>query len=709
MTSRHKRDLEPTETFGGEPRPRHYIRLRLVLWGFLAVYAAVALRLTQLQLIPDERFSREEQKHVGEVEIRVPRGSVYDANGVLLATDKMVLSLWADPRQVQDPTSIARRLTHLLPVDEQDMLYRLTQQDGNGRPMRFVWLKRWLNDEEVARLGDVAATFGPGLYLRPEPLRYYPQGSVASHVLGFTSLEGIGSEGVELQFDKYLNSTPGRRKSRKDAKRNLLSSLTLEYEEPKGGDDLYLTIDATLQQSLENELDKGLEFGKAKRAMGMVMDPKTGAILALACRPPFDPNRYWEYTAEERKNRALVDVFEPGSAFKIVTAAAGLEHAIITPETRIDCMRGSYNPYGHRIRDYHPLGVEPFRVCFAESSNIAMIKVAAMLGPERMEEWIRRFGFGERTSRDFTGESAGLFSQRRRWSRYTMGSLPMGQEISVTMPQLTRAFCAIANGGYLVEPYLVEYAIARDGTVSYEHDARPPRRILSQETANTMKDLCLLVTSDGTGSRASIDEYRVGGKTGTAQIAEPGRGYVPGKFTAIFAGFAPVNDPRLCAVIVVQEPEIRLHFGGWICGPIFKEVIREALIRMNVPQDPVIKDGKSVVKTPETVVADADSVVFQDLEPLSDEELASLDNLELVSPRGDSVAAGPRLPDLTGLTKAGVMARLGNLGLKWDVQGAGRVVAQEPPPGTPISEIDLCRLVFSNERNPQSHSAHEAQ
>ena len=271
-----------------------------------------------------------------------------------------------------------------------------------------------------------------------------------------------------------------------------------------------------------------------------------------------------------RKNRALLDMFEPGSAFKIVTASAALEHGLIVPETLIDCEGGAFNPYGHRIRDFHKLGVEPFSKCFEESSNIAIIKVGAMLGKERLETWIRRFGFGDRTSPDFQFESPGMFRPLSEWSGLSMGALPMGQEIAVTIPQMARAFAVIANGGFLVEPYFVEQAATRDGRVTYRHEAPPPTRILSERTAATMRDLSYQVVRYGTGAPASIPEYRVGGKTGTAQMArKDGRGYDPDRYTTVFAGFAPVGNPRLVAIIVVQEPMIRLHYGGYVCGPVF--------------------------------------------------------------------------------------------------------------------------------------------
>jgi cell division protein FtsI/penicillin-binding protein 2 len=701
--ARKPKALSP-ETYGGSPRPRHRFRMRFVFWGFLLAYAVVAGRLVQLHLAPDVKFSRQDLKHIAELPIPVPRGDILDTNGVVLATDKTVYSIWADPRAVVDPEDTAERLAAALRLDPKDLRGRLAKTDAQGNTKMFSWIRRWMAPEEIEALGNLQEAFGPGIHVRPEPLRFYPQADVAAHVIGFATLDRAGGEGIELTCDKYLSSKPGLRRSRADAKRNLLNSLTLDYREPEGGADVRLTIDAVIQQSLERELDKAMVEAKAPRALGMVMDPKTGAVLALACRPAYDPNRYWEYEAEERKNRAVVDVFEPGSAFKIVPAAAALERNLITPEWMVNCRNGSWNPYGHTIRDYHALPTVPFTEAFAQSSNIAIITVAALLGPEQLDEWIRRFGFGRKTSPEFIGESAGIYRSRKHWSRLSMGSLPMGQEISVTMPQLCRAFAAIANGGYLVDPYLIQSVVDRDGSYLYLHEPGEPEKILSDKTAKTMQYLCHLVvsTEHGTGRYAMIKEYRVGGKTGTAQIAKPGVGYLPGKFTAVFAGFAPVSDPKLCAVIVVEEPGIRLHYGGYICGPIFKKVVREALIRMGCPPDPMAEpDGSKPFEEP-SPEEDPDAVVVAAGDPdggtLSESDLlAPLEGLELVALAGDSTE-GPVLPDLRHMSKAAAISRISSLGIPGDFQGAGWVVKQEPPPGTPLSQVALCRLVFSNAR-----------
>jgi cell division protein FtsI (penicillin-binding protein 3) len=698
----------------------HRLRMRFVRVAFLVAFLYLAFHLVQLQVDPDLRFSEEDLKQIWKGKITIPRGKICDRDGGILARDRTVFSLYADPRTVKEPEAreLAQRLSVLLDVDEDILYMRLTRVNNDGKPMKFVWLKRWLTGAEAESVRALQAP-KDSLGFEEERLRLYPEGILGSHVLGFANKEGVGSEGIEAAWDRHLRSTAGIHRARKDGKKRLLSSLTLEFEPPKGGGDVHLTLSIPIQHALERELAARMEECNAPRAMGIVMDPHSGAILALACLPSFDPNAYGDYDDELRKNRAVIDVFEPGSSFKIVTAAAALERGLITPDTIIDCESGSFNPYGHRIRDFHPLAEVPFSEAFAQSSNIGIIKVGALLGPELLHHWITRFGFGQQTSSDFSLESRGLFRPLPEWSGRSMGALPMGQEVAVTMPQLARAFSAVANGGILVEPYLVEHVTGQEGETLYEHDQSERKRIMSPETAATMRELChLVVTSEhGTGRYANIEEYRTCGKTGTAQIARPEGGYYADseqRFTAIFAGFAPLADPKICAVIVVQEPNIRLHYGGYVCGPVFKTVVREALTFLHCPIDPIPgyspddRDGEDesdpppLVASAEAPIRDADTVGphfdAESFEPPLEETMATLDDLDLVDLPVIVAGDGPSLPDLTGLTKRQAREKLAELGLTCAAKGSGWVVRQEPPAGAPLDQETVCRLTFERRR-----------
>lgn len=703
-------------------------KLRVLLYLFLAAFAVLALRLSQLHLSPGNMLTEEEMLHIGEIRLQDSRGEIFDRNGVVLATNRKVPSVWVDPRRVRDGEEgeLADLLGARLGMPREEALRRLAKTDENGNQRKFNMVKRWLADIPEEALEELRVLSRGALNVLWEPIRYYPHHDSAAHLLGFVNRAGEASEGVEAAFDRHLASREGVFRVKVDNERRPLSSSTLHYEEPEGGELLQLTLDVNIQHNLEQALDQRMEETQSVAAMGVVMDPHTGAVFAMATRPAFNPNEYDKFPPERRKNRAIIDVFEPGSAFKIVPAAAALEHGLVNVNTMINCEGGVFNPYGHSIRDFHKLGVEPFSRCFEESSNIALIKVAALLGEARMEEWIRKFGFGARTSPDFPMESRGLFRSRDKWSRLSMGSLPMGQEISVTMLQMARSFAVIANGGHLVEPYFVERAVARDGRVTYQHSQGDKPRIISPKTADTMQQLCHQVVLHGTGRAANMMEYRAGGKTGTAQMArtDGGRGYDKDRYTTVFAGFAPLANPRVVAVIVVQEPRIRLRYGGYVCGPVFKKVVGEALAAMNVPEDPVTdpeivarhekekkqaeavrlaaerknapkKAGKAEPpKQPEKHPdADPDTVTEISLDESLTAMITSLDGLDLVARRtGDRMETS--LPDLTGLTKRQARERLQRIGIPLDAQGAGWVIAQNPPPGTALMDVTVCALQF---------------
>lgn len=683
-------------------------RIRFVLWTLLAGFAAIGLHLVQLQVFPDQRFLDNENFHVGETSIPIQRGRIYDREGRAFARERQAPSLYAYPRFLDRPHDAAQRLAVRLGLDEEELVSRFTRRANSGKMMQEVPIKRTLTQEELESIGNLNAFGEGGLRIKPEPARYYPEDQLAAHVLGYVDRDQKGLEGIEALYDSYLRAIPGKQKSRLDGKRTFLPPLTIEYVAPEGGNDLYLTIDKPIQHMLERELANVMELRQASSAMGIVMDPKTGEVLALACLPSYDPNAPAEYPPQSRVNAAVSFVFEPGSSFKIVTLSAALELGLYTPSSIIDCENGAWNAYKLRtIRDVHKMGKVTLAEMFAHSSNIGTIKVAhdiiAAHGPKELDAWIRKFGFGKKTGRDFRYESPGFYHPDGRWTKFSEISLPMGQEIAVTMPQLARAFAAIANGGLLVEPHLVKYAVGSDGQETYRFEPGEPERVMSETTAATMRELCYGVVEHGTGKLAAIPEYRAGGKTGTAQVARPkseGRGYYPDRHTAVFAGFAPVSDPRLVAVIVVCNPKSKIYYGGYVCGPVFRAVMREALIRLECPEDPMAPGTYEVPKEED----DADMLVAQaapteQFMAVPDNPLADLDAAaELAAANADQSDGSVRLPNLIGMTKRQVKDKLAAIGVEWDAQGSGWVVAQDPAPGTAITDVPLCRLVFSNAR-----------
>ena len=749
---------------------------------FTALTLVATGRLALLHLNPGEYLLLEDRFHQGELELREKRGEIFDRNGLLLACNRILPTLAVDPHRVADPDRLSDYLSCKLNLNRDDVYRAVTYKTDvrTGNPRRSNPILRRAKHlsghdlEEILLMGEACATqedpdvlaiieaqlTGTAtpdmlarkrksprpvvncLHVQDEPLRVYPFGDAAAQVLGYVQYTGEPMAGIEAVFNQYLESQPGVLRARVDRDRRLLASETVTLEPPRGGDMLQLTLDMAIQRRLEQALDVAIEKHSAPNGVGVFMDPRTGAILAMATRPGFDPNRYNAYPDEHRKNRAIHDMFEPGSAFKIVTASAALEMRQVRLDEIIDCEGGTANFFGHRVRDYHKMELAPFTKCFEESSNIAMIKVASRIGPVYFDEWIQRFGFFRKTSRDFPGEARGLYKPlrdpdhperpinvRQRWSKLTMTALPMGQEISVTTLQLVRAMAVIANGGFLVEPYVVERAVARDGLITYEHQSPEPVRILSPDTAETMKMLCHQAVLRGTGKRANIMEYRVGGKTGTAQIAGKG-GYDPDRYTAVFVGFAPVAEPRIVGAVVIFQPKGWPRTGGYVSGPVFKEVAAEALASMGVEQDPVtdpdviaeyqkqqaLKTKTSGSKTdgrdassvhlpavPQVVAADDADTLSERPNTEDDEDtlplealIAPLDGISFVARRSAESGVENRMPNLVGLTKKQARERLQRINLPMDARGAGRVIAQDPPPGTDLTNVSICTLTFSN-------------
>lgn len=704
-TSKTKKKRSPAE---GKPAVAHQIRLRMVAGVLVVCFGLIAARLIQFQVDTDQRFMEVAMGHIGATTIERPRGTIYDANGRPLATNRNIPSLYVNPSYVINPDALVAYLAPRTDLEIADIRERITRKNAQGELKKEVVLQRRLDPVQFSRLNDVEDSGeAKALYFKNEILRYYPEKDLAAQIIGFSQYGGHGAEGIEAYCDEYLYGVNGEMGIRVDSRGRVIEVDSESRQDPSGGDDVILTIDSQIQFRLERELDAAMEQHNARGAMGIMMDPHTGAIIAMATRPAFDPNNAGNTDPALRKNRAVLDIFEPGSAFKIVTAAAVLEQGLVTPNTLIDCMNGRFRPVKRRvITDTHPLGVVPFSETFAQSSNIAIIKVAALLGDRELDSWIRRFGFGAKTRLEVPYESKGLFRTLDQWSGYSMSSLPMGHEISVTMPQLAQAFSVIANGGLLVKPHMIEKTRSQSGETTFEYDGEESLRVISESTAATMRDLAYQVVynEDGTGTYAAIPEYRVGGKTGTAQVSDPiNGGYYDDRYTAVFAGFAPVNDPKVTCVIVIQEPMGKRYYGGSVAGPVFSEVVREALVRMNVPEDPMPRDFLERKKFRMARAEKHKEIpLFSDaldvFEPSMMDE--PLDRMELTASESSGDLSGAVLPDFIGLTKRQARLKLLELGIDWEPQGAGRVVTQIPAKGTRLADVGVCKLIFGTRGKP---------
>jgi cell division protein FtsI (penicillin-binding protein 3) len=516
-----------------------------------------------------ERAARQFQKHQP---LTTKRGAILDRRGRELAVSVTVASAFAQPALVGDPPGAAAKLAPILGLPAAELQKKLTGQRS------FTWLRRKL-DPPAAQA--VAALNLPGIHLIPESRRYYPKGPLAAHVLGFVGMDDQGLEGVELQYDALLGGGQRWVVSQQDALGRPIFRAEVEARRPIH--DLTLTIDEAIQYVTERELQRAMERTRALAGAVVVLDPRSGEILALANAPSFDPNRPDRFPPAARRNRAVADYYEPGSVFKVIMAAAALEEGVIRPHDRVYGENGAITVAGVRIRDHDKYGWLTFEDVIAQSSNVGAIKVGLRLGKTLYYDHISGFGFGSPTAIDLPGETPGLIRKPKGWSALSAATLSIGQEISVTPVQLLTAVAAIGNGGQLVRPHVALRVRRADGGAARELTPPPVRRVISPEVARDLTGLMVAVVREGTGKRAAVEGHAVAGKTGTSQKRDPASGrYSHTKFVASFVGFAPAQDPRVAILIALDEPR-GAYYGGAVAAPVFREIAREVLQYLGVP------------------------------------------------------------------------------------------------------------------------------
>jgi cell division protein FtsI/penicillin-binding protein 2 len=448
----------------------------------------------------------------------------------------------------------------------------------------FVWLRRRLDARDANAVRQLGLPLGPAqpLGFETEAKRYYPQGSLAVHVVGFADIDQRGIEGIERTYDEILRGDSTSYLAVRDGRgAAVLQLVRAPVRQPE---DVVLSLDLVLQHVVERELDRAVWETGARSASAVLLDPATGEILALANRPTVDPSRYGEAGADRRRNRAVTDAYEPGSTFKIVTAAAGIDTGRIHPEQLFDCGRGSVVVAGRRIRDHRSFDVLSLREVLERSSNVGMIRATLEIPPGTLHDYIRRFGFGQRTGVELPGESAGLVVPIRRWSGVSQASLAFGHEVAVTPLQMAAAFAAVANEGVLVPPRIVLGTRAADGLL-HPAAAPEPRRVVSTRTAHTLASILEGVVVRGTGKAAAVPGYRIAGKTGTAQKVAPGGGYSDSDYVASFGGFGSVRSARVAGLVMLDSPEGDAHSGGAVAAPTFGRIMADALAYLRVPPD----------------------------------------------------------------------------------------------------------------------------
>ncbi len=547
------------------------------LAGFLAFwFLAICIRLVWLQVVEygdfSQRAARQQQR---SIDVAPVRGNIYDRNGNELAMTVSVDSVFAVPSEVPDIHSVSLTLGRILKSDPQEIENRMRGSRA------FAWVARKVDSSSSAR---IRAMNLKGIYFQKESKRFYPKREMAAQVLGYVGLDDEGLGGVEREFDSRLTGKPGKMLISMDAKRRWFGRVE---RNPDPGENVVLTLDEKIQYIAERELARAIAESRAEAGTIIVQNPHTGEILALANWPGFNPNAYNTADPNSRKNRAVSDIYEPGSTFKIVTLAAALEEKLTNPEEVVDCQMGSIVVNGRLIHDHKPYGALTVAQILQNSSDVGAIKIALRLGDERFDRYIRAFGFGSQTGIELPGETRGLTKPASRWSKVSIGAISMGQEIGVSPLQLISMASTIANDGVFVPPRIIAGITPPHSTpqlIAFHPAAG--RRVISTMTAAQMKRMLEGVVLRGTGVKAILDGYSSAGKTGTAQKTDPATGrYSKSHYIASFTGFAPVNNPAVSVLVILDSPSSGSHEGGFAAAPVFGRVMQQVLGYLNVAHD----------------------------------------------------------------------------------------------------------------------------
>ena len=560
---------------GAGSRVRRYVLLLLLLAGF----GLVLFRLVTLQVLQAETLSaKADRQHQKTISLEGPRGTIVDRHGKVLAMNMEVPSVFGEPTKLLSPAKTARQLSSVLPVKFAE-LERKLQQDRN-----FVWLARKLDPEQGRQL-DRLSLDGIGVVM--EGRRFYPKGPLLSHVLGFAGMDGDGLEGIEHRYEPYLRGEKRMMVLQRDALGRTVFPKSLAERSPVSGHQLTLTIDEVVQYIAERGLEEAVARSRAKSGTIIVLEPETGAVLAMAVSPRFDPNALSALNRRDRlQNTAITDAYEPGSTMKAMLAAAAIEEGAMKPTTMVFGEHGRMAIANTVIHDHEKLGWVSFAQVIQKSSNIGAAKAGMVLGEQRLYRYLQAFGFGQRTEIDLPGEGVGLVNGPNTWGRRSVASISMGQEIGVTPIQMVSAIAALANGGVLMKPYVVSEIRDAEGHLLKQVAPQVKRRVISPETARSVTNILEGVVTHGTGANAAIPGFRVAGKTGTAQqIDRNTHRYSHSRFVTSFVGYVPADRPRLAMIVIIDAPQDKKASGGSVAAPVFSSVGEQVLNYLGVSSD----------------------------------------------------------------------------------------------------------------------------
>ncbi len=579
--------------------PNSRSRCALICAGFIALFSVISFRLIYLQVIKHDEYAElAAEKHGYKQIIYAERGIIFDANNEVLAHNIPVETVVADATRLNNPQAVVNLLSNELDIPAELLAEKLNCQ------RRYIVIKREVPESLANALREKlrAGNLG-GIYFEYDASRIYPNGSMLCHVIGFTDFEHHGIQGVEASMDEYLRGQDGYRYVERNRVGQEIVPFRGQERAPRNGYQVHLTVDLGLQNIIENEIDAAMKEFTPQKATIILMRPQTGEILAMANRPNFDLNLRSEAKPEGMKNRAIIDMMEPGSTFKIVAAASALNERKLRFDSSVFCENGLWNFGGAALHDHRAFGYLSVRDILIKSSNIGAAKLALSVGQEKFYEYIRRFGFGERTGIELPGEINGLIRPPRLWSKISITRIPMGHEIGVTPLQMTVAMATIANSGKLIMPHIVKSITAADGKVISSLSPVVLRQVISPETARQIGDALRGVVSDrGTAAAAAVPGFTIAGKTGTAQKVARNGGYEQGKYVVSFVGYLPAEHPEFVGLVMLDDAHTtkpELNYGGLVAGPIFSRVAEKAAryldlepheeIRKAIPVAPVQK------------------------------------------------------------------------------------------------------------------------
>ncbi len=683
-------------------RPDTSLRRALFVAAFIVFWMmAVTARLIYLQVSRhDSLTERARQQQQGALETSPQRGQLLDRQGRELARSVDTSSIFFDCGELKGATEketsanlecTAQVLAPALAISEKELTRKLKEAAAIGS--RFLWVARRLSPTLGERLESLRL---PGVHLRMEPKRYYPNGSLAAHVVGFVGLDNIGLGGVEQYYNQKITGEPGRLYLERDSAGTPYESFEIPS---KPGQTVVLTLDQAVQYRAEQAISAAVQRSHAKSGTAIVIDPHTGEILALANAPSFDPNEVGAAALEVRRNPAVQNFYEPGSTFKIVAYSAALEMGLVKPDDHIDCQMGSITVAGRLIHDHHAFGTLTIAQALAKSSNVAAIKLGLRVGDNKMYEYMKRFGFGSPTGIELPAESAGSLRSVSRWQPSSIGSIAMGQEIGVTALQMAAAYGALANNGVRVSPHLLREIRSSTGAVVYRPNVEQ-HRVISDAAAASLRGMLEGVTLNGTAKKAQLNGYTAAGKTGTAQKIDPKtKAYSKTKYIGSFVGFAPVSNPAVVIIVVMDEPVGSYH-GGEVAAPIFREIAEQILPELGVAPDTEFKPSPELFADVEQIPLINDKVRSEQTEA-AQARLETLPRVAKLQADGGEIvyaaaAAGGAvlMPDLRGQSVRDVARTCAQLGLQLEAHGEGRVTRQNPTPGMEVESGQVVYIDF---------------